>query len=90
MDLTANVGLSVESLVLVVGYITLLYYLLNWSWKCWCGFKVYIQSEFWQVDLRAYGQWAGKIILSDSFIANTIVLCGKVNILLSPLQWNFE
>ncbi|XP_031428377.1 hydroxysteroid (20-beta) dehydrogenase 2 [Clupea harengus] len=58
MDLTANVGLSVESLVLVVGYITLLYYLLNWSWKCWCGFKVYIQSEFWQVDLRAYGQWA--------------------------------
>ncbi|XP_030637914.1 hydroxysteroid (20-beta) dehydrogenase 2 [Chanos chanos] len=42
----------------VIGAITALYYLLKWSWLCWRGFKVYVVSEFWPVDLRSYGQWA--------------------------------
>ncbi|XP_062392360.1 hydroxysteroid (20-beta) dehydrogenase 2 [Sardina pilchardus] len=57
MELTATF-LSVEKLVCVVGCIALIYYLLKWSWKCWCGFRVYVLSEFWQTDLRVYGQWA--------------------------------
>lgn len=58
MELLANILISAESLAIIVGYTTLVYYLLKWSWRCWCGFKVYVLSEFWQVDLRTYGQWA--------------------------------
>uniref|UniRef100_A0A671S6D1 Very-long-chain 3-oxoacyl-CoA reductase-like n=1 Tax=Sinocyclocheilus anshuiensis TaxID=1608454 RepID=A0A671S6D1_9TELE len=47
------------SLVLCsIGSITVVYYLLRWSWQCWHGFKVYVLSEIWQTDLRTYGQWA--------------------------------
>lgn len=58
MELTA---IPFQNLVAAVGYITLLCYLLKWSWKCWCGFRIYVQSEFWQADLTVYGQWAGKV-----------------------------
>ncbi|XP_076131209.1 hydroxysteroid (20-beta) dehydrogenase 2 [Alosa pseudoharengus] len=57
MELTAKFP-SAEKLVFVVGYITLISILLKWSWKCWCGFRVYVLSEFRQTDLRVYGQWA--------------------------------
>lgn len=62
MELTTNF-LTLEKLVTAVGYMTLLFYLLKWSWKCWCGFRIYVQSEFWQADLTVYGQWAGKLFL---------------------------
>ncbi|MEQ2302526.1 hypothetical protein AMECASPLE_007630 [Ameca splendens] len=32
--------------------------LLKFTWKCWCGLRQFVLSEQWQVDLRAYGQWA--------------------------------
>ncbi|XP_052448516.1 very-long-chain 3-oxoacyl-CoA reductase [Carassius gibelio] len=41
-----------------IGSITVVYYLLRWSWQCWQGFKAYVLSEIWQTDLRIYGQWA--------------------------------
>ncbi|XP_018960136.2 hydroxysteroid (20-beta) dehydrogenase 2 [Cyprinus carpio] len=47
------------SLVLCsIGSVTVVYYLLRWSWRCWHGFKVYVLSEIWQTNLRTYGQWA--------------------------------
>ncbi|KAK2911881.1 hypothetical protein QQF64_027751 [Cirrhinus molitorella] len=52
-------GCSWCSLVLCsIGSVTVVYYLLRWSWQCWHGFKVYVLSEIWQTDLRTYGQWA--------------------------------
>ncbi|XP_056601308.1 hydroxysteroid (20-beta) dehydrogenase 2 [Triplophysa dalaica] len=41
-----------------IGSIAVLYYLLRWSCQCWHGFRVYVMSEIWQTDLKAYGQWA--------------------------------
>lgn len=56
--------LSWYSLVLyIIGSITVVYYLLRWSWQCWHGFKVFVLSQIWQTDLRTYGQWAGKVFL---------------------------
>ncbi|KAI2664543.1 Very-long-chain 3-oxoacyl-CoA reductase-B [Labeo rohita] len=52
-------GCSCCSLVLcIIGFVTVAYYLLRWSWQCWHGFKVYMLSEIWQTDLRTFGQWA--------------------------------
>uniref|UniRef100_A0A672PKP0 Very-long-chain 3-oxoacyl-CoA reductase-like n=1 Tax=Sinocyclocheilus grahami TaxID=75366 RepID=A0A672PKP0_SINGR len=54
------------SLVLCsIGSITVVYYMLRWSWQCWHGFKVYVLSEIWQTDLRTYGQWAGKVFFKE-------------------------
>ncbi|KAI7812419.1 hydroxysteroid (20-beta) dehydrogenase 2 [Triplophysa rosa] len=47
-----------SSALCCIGSITVLYYLLRWSWQCWHGFIVYVMSEIWQTDLKAYGQWA--------------------------------
>nr|XP_055055783.1 hydroxysteroid (20-beta) dehydrogenase 2 isoform X1 [Misgurnus anguillicaudatus] len=41
-----------------IGSVTVVYYLLRWSWQCWHGFRVYVMSNFWQTDLKLYGQWA--------------------------------
>ncbi|XP_056314306.1 hydroxysteroid (20-beta) dehydrogenase 2 [Danio aesculapii] len=41
-----------------IGCVTVVYYMLRWSWQCWHGFKVYVISEIWQTDLRTYGRWA--------------------------------
>ncbi|KAL0994329.1 hypothetical protein UPYG_G00120720 [Umbra pygmaea] len=56
MDSESN-SMVVMVLVLIGGF-TVLFYMLKWSWKCWCGFRVYVLSNFWQVNLKAYGQWA--------------------------------
>lgn len=44
----------------VIGGLTVAFYLLKLTWRCWCGFREFVLSAKWQVDLRAYGQWAGK------------------------------
>lgn len=44
----------------VFGGITIVFYLLKFTWKCWDGFKEFVLSEHWQVDLKKYGGWAGK------------------------------
>ncbi|KAK7925553.1 hypothetical protein WMY93_007863 [Mugilogobius chulae] len=41
-----------------VGVLTVLWHLLRLLWSCWRGFSQYFISQFWQVDLRRYGQWA--------------------------------
>ncbi|MEQ2268460.1 hypothetical protein XENORESO_020633 [Xenotaenia resolanae] len=40
------------------GGLTVAVCLLKFTWKCWCGLRRFVLSEQWQVDLRAYGQWA--------------------------------
>uniref|UniRef100_A0A3Q4HV18 Hydroxysteroid (20-beta) dehydrogenase 2 n=1 Tax=Neolamprologus brichardi TaxID=32507 RepID=A0A3Q4HV18_NEOBR len=40
---------------------TVTFYLLKITWRCWCGFREFVLSSKWQVDLRTYGQWAGKL-----------------------------
>ncbi|KAF6728780.1 Very-long-chain 3-oxoacyl-CoA reductase [Oryzias melastigma] len=42
----------------VFGGITIVFYLLKFTWKCWGGFKEFVLSEHWQVDLKKYGGWA--------------------------------
>lgn len=36
------------------------YQLVKLVWRCWCGFRQFVLSAFWQVDLRSYGKWAGR------------------------------
>ncbi|XP_044227300.1 hydroxysteroid (20-beta) dehydrogenase 2 [Thunnus albacares] len=42
----------------IIGGFTIVFHLLKLAWRCWCGFREFVLSEFWQVNLRTYGQWA--------------------------------
>ncbi|XP_061753633.1 hydroxysteroid (20-beta) dehydrogenase 2 [Nerophis ophidion] len=50
--------MSSTDILQVIGGFTLVFFLLKMGWKCWRGFREFIWSEFWRVDLRTYGQWA--------------------------------
>ncbi|KAM4726239.1 hydroxysteroid (20-beta) dehydrogenase 2 [Anableps anableps] len=52
-----NQTLLTDALALFGG-LTVALCLLKFTWKCWCGFRQFVLSEKWQVDMRAYGQWA--------------------------------
>ncbi|XP_037543613.1 hydroxysteroid (20-beta) dehydrogenase 2 [Nematolebias whitei] len=41
-----------------LGGLTLAFYLMKLTWRCWCGLRAFILSEHWQVDFRTYGRWA--------------------------------
>lgn len=45
----------------VFGLLILALCLLKLTWKCCRGFRQYVLSSLCQVNLRAYGQWAGKV-----------------------------
>ncbi|XP_038134603.1 hydroxysteroid (20-beta) dehydrogenase 2 [Cyprinodon tularosa] len=40
------------------GGLTVVFCLLKFTWKCWCGLRQFVLSEHWQQDLWTYGQWA--------------------------------
>uniref|UniRef100_G3QAP6 Hydroxysteroid (20-beta) dehydrogenase 2 n=1 Tax=Gasterosteus aculeatus aculeatus TaxID=481459 RepID=G3QAP6_GASAC len=42
----------------VIGGFTVVFQLLRLAWRCWCGFRQFVLSELWHVDLKTYGQWA--------------------------------
>ncbi|XP_067348138.1 hydroxysteroid (20-beta) dehydrogenase 2 [Channa argus] len=44
--------------LIVTGGFTVVFYLLKLLWICCYGLRQYFLSEFWQLDLRRYGQWA--------------------------------
>lgn len=44
-----------------IGGLIILFYLLKFTWRCWCGLRQFVLSEHWQVDFRKYGQWAGNV-----------------------------
>ncbi|KAM3850614.1 very-long-chain 3-oxoacyl-CoA reductase-like [Diretmus argenteus] len=44
--------------LIIIGGVTVVFYLLKLVWTCWCGFRLFVLSEVWQVDLKKYGQWA--------------------------------
>ncbi|XP_029303727.1 hydroxysteroid (20-beta) dehydrogenase 2 isoform X2 [Cottoperca gobio] len=50
--------MSFYDVLAIIGGFTLVFYLLKLAWGCWCGFRQFVLSELWQVDLRTYGQWA--------------------------------
>ncbi|XP_042355815.1 hydroxysteroid (20-beta) dehydrogenase 2 [Plectropomus leopardus] len=50
--------MSFTEVLAIIGGFTVVLYLLKLAWGCWCGFRQFVLSEFWQVDLRTYGQWA--------------------------------
>ncbi|KAM6907136.1 hydroxysteroid (20-beta) dehydrogenase 2 [Xenentodon cancila] len=50
--------MSFTDIMTIFGGLTAAFYLLKLTWSCWCGFKEFFLSEYWRVDLRAYGQWA--------------------------------
>ncbi|XP_061658869.1 hydroxysteroid (20-beta) dehydrogenase 2 isoform X1 [Syngnathoides biaculeatus] len=45
--------------LIIFGGLTFILYSAKLAWKCCRGFREFILSEFWRVDLRTYGQWAG-------------------------------
>lgn len=53
--------MSVTVVLAIVGGIIVVFYLLKLFWTCWHGLQEYFLSEIWKVDLRRYGQWAGKV-----------------------------
>ncbi|XP_037322774.2 hydroxysteroid (20-beta) dehydrogenase 2 isoform X1 [Pungitius pungitius] len=42
----------------IIGGLTVVFQLLRLAWRCWCGFRQFVLSELWRVDLKTYGQWA--------------------------------
>ncbi|KAF1378700.1 hypothetical protein PFLUV_G00193250 [Perca fluviatilis] len=50
--------MSSTEMLAIFGGFTVFFHLLNLAWKCWCGFRQFVLSELWHVDLRTYGQWA--------------------------------
>lgn len=59
--------------------------LVKLVWKCWCGFRQFVLSAFWQVDLRSYGEWAGK---TGTSLIKAIIMNLKCNPLMSlPSPW---
>ncbi|XP_069572577.1 hydroxysteroid (20-beta) dehydrogenase 2 [Brachyistius frenatus] len=50
--------MSSTDLLVIVGGFTVVFYLLKLTLRVWCGFREFVLSEHWQVDLRTYGQWA--------------------------------
>uniref|UniRef100_A0A8C4IXH6 Hydroxysteroid (20-beta) dehydrogenase 2 n=1 Tax=Dicentrarchus labrax TaxID=13489 RepID=A0A8C4IXH6_DICLA len=50
--------MSVTEMLVIVGGFTVVFHLLKLTWRCWCGFREFVLSELWQVDLRTCGQWA--------------------------------
>ncbi|KAK9536378.1 hypothetical protein VZT92_006164 [Zoarces viviparus] len=42
----------------IIGGFTVVFHLLRLAWRCWCGFRQFVLSELWHVDLKTYGQWA--------------------------------
>uniref|UniRef100_A0A671Y4X8 Hydroxysteroid (20-beta) dehydrogenase 2 n=1 Tax=Sparus aurata TaxID=8175 RepID=A0A671Y4X8_SPAAU len=57
-DLSLCCKMSFTDALTIVGGFVVVFHLLRLAWRCWCGFREYILSERWQVDLRTYGQWA--------------------------------
>ena len=53
--------MSFTDALTIVGGLAVVFHLLRLAWRCWCGFREFILSERWQVDLRTYGKWAGNI-----------------------------
>ncbi|XP_045895855.1 hydroxysteroid (20-beta) dehydrogenase 2 isoform X2 [Micropterus dolomieu] len=50
--------MSFSDMLAILGGFTVVFHLLKLVWRCWCGFREFVLSELWQVDLRTYGQWA--------------------------------
>ncbi|XP_037604840.1 hydroxysteroid (20-beta) dehydrogenase 2 [Sebastes umbrosus] len=50
--------MSFTDVLAIVGGFTVVFHLLKLAWRCWCGFRQFVLSELWHVDLRKYGQWA--------------------------------
>ncbi|XP_019719786.1 hydroxysteroid (20-beta) dehydrogenase 2 [Hippocampus comes] len=50
--------MSLTDALVIIGGFTLVFYSMKAARKCYCGFREFILSQFWQVDLRTYGQWA--------------------------------
>ncbi|XP_072230673.1 hydroxysteroid (20-beta) dehydrogenase 2 isoform X2 [Leuresthes tenuis] len=50
--------MSFTELLALFGGLTVAFYLLKLTWRCWSAFREFVLSEFWYVDIRTFGQWA--------------------------------
>ncbi|XP_041807964.1 hydroxysteroid (20-beta) dehydrogenase 2 [Chelmon rostratus] len=50
--------MSFTDILAVVGGFIVAFHLLKLAWRCWCGFRQFVLSELWQMNLRSYGKWA--------------------------------
>ncbi|KAM6983365.1 hydroxysteroid (20-beta) dehydrogenase 2 [Tautogolabrus adspersus] len=46
--------MSFSAALAVVGGLTVVFF----AWRVWCGLREFVLSQFWQEDLRTFGQWA--------------------------------
>lgn len=53
--------MSSADILAMVGGLTVVFHLLKLVWRFCCGFREFVLSEVWQVDLRTYGKWAGNV-----------------------------
>lgn len=69
--------MSFTDVLAMIGGIIVVFYLLKLFWTCWRGLQQYVLSEIWKVDLRTYGQWAGKIKENIYTIYFVVCFCRK-------------
>ncbi|XP_034405475.1 very-long-chain 3-oxoacyl-CoA reductase [Cyclopterus lumpus] len=50
--------MSFNDALAIIGGFTVVFHLLRLAWRCWCGFRQFVLSELWHVDLKTFGQWA--------------------------------
>lgn len=74
-------------LLAFIGGLVGVWQLVKLVWRCWCGFRQFVLSACWQVDLRSYGKWAGKPDICTNLITGIVrnVKCGPLTRL--PSLW---
>ncbi|XP_019125007.2 hydroxysteroid (20-beta) dehydrogenase 2 isoform X2 [Larimichthys crocea] len=50
--------MSLSAALAIVGGFLVVFHLTRLVWRCWCGLRQFVLSQFWQVDFRKFGQWA--------------------------------
>ncbi|XP_056267280.1 hydroxysteroid (20-beta) dehydrogenase 2 [Pseudoliparis swirei] len=50
--------MSFNDTLAIIGGFTVVFHLLRLAWRCLCGFRQFVLTELWHVDLKTYGQWA--------------------------------
>lgn len=64
----------------VIGGFTVVFQLLRLAWRCWCGFRQFVLSELWHVDLKTYGQWAGNVKENRRYDVLQVAFVAKQNV----------
>ncbi|XP_034033345.1 very-long-chain 3-oxoacyl-CoA reductase [Thalassophryne amazonica] len=50
--------MSFTGALAIIGGFMVIFHSVKLTWRCWCGFRTFVLSHAWQVDLKTYGKWA--------------------------------